>query len=249
MGQEVHISSRESFSADIPLYGSIRNIAGDCWNSPAFEVNGEYFEDQFISGRVKGHITVRNYHFDLSENKLTLEGRKVNIEKANYRGPRSTYLWQPKVTSCLDKIQEVYSGPAHYYKPMNKQQNSQVLVRHSGKGITFALDITKKETLCQREVFKTQVTSMYVIISKDNFINGVEKTRKVDRLDNLLGYLTYNYITRAHSFNVAVRELATKSCENSREIVKNKLKILKDHPNSAVLDLFGKGMGAKTSTS
>ena len=79
------------------------------------------------------------------------------------------------------------------------------------------------------------------VFSQSNFIQNADKSTKVDRLDNLVSLLTYNYIHRSHTLGDAVRELATTSCQNTRSTIKTKLEILRNHPDSAILDLFGYG--------
>ena len=50
----------------------------------------------------------------------------------------------------------------------------------------------------------------------------------VDRVDNLISHIGYNYIARSLSYAAAVLELAKNSCMNSRNIILNKesLKII-----------------------
>ena len=53
-------------------------------------------------------------------------------------------------------------------------------------------------------------------------------------------YLAFNYISRAHTQHDAIQQLGELSCQNSRSLILSKIESLKNHPESAVLDLFGK---------
>ena len=48
----------------------------------------------------------------------------------------------------------------------------------------------------------------------------------------ILGLLSHNYVSQTKVYSDAIREIALNTCENSRNIVKTKIEMIRRHPES-----------------
>lgn len=187
MDKELLINNPDYFSFEIPMYGTRRDSKGRCWNAKAFRFEGKYYPDNYIVNRIKGRISKTDMVFNPSENMLQIEGELVHMNRLSYEGDLSTYLWKEKKIECLQTIEEVYNGPARLYIPTRKNQNIQILVNDNYSGIIFGLDVSKPRKVCGSELYRTQLSNMFVTWKKRNFVKNIERTMYVDRLDNVIG--------------------------------------------------------------
>ena len=88
---------------------------------------------------------------------------------------------------------------------------------------------------------ETQLGHMYVIIGEKNFIQNVQQALELDRIDQLVGTLSFNYIARTSSFTNNVRHIAQNTCNTARSLVLHNLEKLKQHPDSVTNEVFGIG--------
>ena len=142
---------------------------------------------------------------------------------------------------CLSTMEEVYNGPARVIIPRTKNFKKQVLIQHHLEDITFGLDLKEEKQLCGYKVIQTQLPHIVVILHRGNFIDTVEKSLDLRRTDKLDGLLTFNYISRTGSFTDGVRNIAQNTCLNSRSLILHRLDLLKEHPDSVIQEIFGKG--------
>ena len=186
MDQDIVIQDLDSFSAEVPLYGSSSRPDGTCTNASPFKLGDEQYDSNWIIGTVKGRVTKRPIQFDPTENIISLEGKPVHLRKNSYEGDLGTYMWSITPGTCESAIQEVYRGPAKYIVPKNPNLHKQIIVHDEARSITFALDLSGTKTICGSEFYKTQISSLHVTFKVENFLKGVEHSSFVDRLDNVV---------------------------------------------------------------
>ena len=105
-------------------------------------------------------------------------------------------------------------------------------------GVTFGLDISGIKDVCGSDLHTTQVSNIFVTWRRESYIRGADFNPYVDRLDNIIGLLSHNWISRTKVFGTAIQEIAMNTCNNGRDVVKNKIEILRNHPQSGNIVFF-----------
>ena len=239
--QEFPISRLDAVSADITMHGTKRDTSGYCGKATAFSLRGKTYPNNWAVVTMTGRVTRQRISFDTEDKVLPLEGRQVSLERSRYEGEQSTFIWDLESQTCLSTMEEVYNGPARVIIPRTKNFKKQVLIQHHLEDITFGLDLKEEKQLCGYKVIQTQLPHIVVILHRGNFIDTVEKSLDLRRTDKLVGLLTFNYISRTGSFTDGVRNIAQNTCLNSRSLILHRLDLLKEHPDSVIQEIFGKG--------
>ena len=188
-GKELMINDLNSFAVEIGMFGTSRKSDGSCTNAGLFEVRGKEYPSNYLMATISGRVTRRKVTYDPSLGLVNLEGHPVPVRRSSYIGDLSTFLWEIQSSNCRDLIQEVYKDRGTLITPQNKNLHRQVIVQNEKRGITFALDLQRSCEMCGYQTFQTQLNNVYISISEDNFVPGVDPTRYVDRLDNIIGIL------------------------------------------------------------
>lgn len=187
LGHDISISDLDSFSAEVPLYGSYRRPDGTCSNGQPFKIKDTTYDSNWIIGSIRGKVVKQMMKYDPTENTINLEGVNVHLRKSEYEGNLNTYYWHVEPSTCSETVQKVYDGVAKYIIPRNPSLNKQIIVHDAERQITFALDLGGTKTVCGSEFYRTQITSIQVTFKPENFIKNLEENRHVDRIDNLIG--------------------------------------------------------------
>ena len=264
-GREISISKLHAIQANIPLEGSVRKVNGGCANSKLpFTLAGKTYSENWVVVSLTGSVVTRKLKYDPNENKLNIDERPVHVAKEETQSKRSTYFWDFQLPDCLSSIQKIYEGTARHIIPRNQHFNEQLMVNDPTLRTTFGLDLREPKMICNTSMYQTQISNIYVVLDRESFIPNIQHEKTTNRLDNLgkssesqsklcncfitifisVGLITYNYISRGTDFVLAVQEIAKQSCLNTHAIIHQKLESLREHPMSAVLEVFGYGYAA-----
>ena len=115
--------------------------------------------------------------YGTDSNSIALEGKKIHVREGFYEGIYSTYSWEHEEKECTSSLLQIYSGVGKHIYPENPKFHRQILVRSDFHGITFGLDLKGTTEDCGKEMFKTQMSHIFVILGKKNFFKELEKTR------------------------------------------------------------------------
>lgn len=132
-------------------------------------------------------MTRRNVTYDPNNAILSLDDRDVSVSRGSYEGDRSTFIWELHHSTCVTSLQQIYRGTATIVTPSNEDLDKQAIVKDVESGITFALLLTKEKDLCGVTLFQSQLSNIYLAITKDSYIYEAAETTKVPRLDNIIG--------------------------------------------------------------
>lgn len=233
------------FSKDIPLFGTVRGERGRCDNAVKFSIDGRTFDHNWIKSVVKGHVFKQTVKYDPKRREIVLEGRTIDVSDGSFRGDLETYVWNPEtLSSCSDQYMETYRGPGKLFQPNIEDLSSYILANDEREKLVFGLELKEEERICGSTFHSTHLTGVYVTYTDENHIFSIDANARTNRIDSLISLLTYNFIKRTQSFKRAIIDIAKTVCLNTRDILLNRIQILKSHPDSGVFDLFGEGFGA-----
>ena len=128
---------------------------------------------------IVGRVYNQTKSFDTSTNLVTLESEPVHLRKGQYEGDFATFTWPIEDRVCTTTLEKIYEGRGKEIVPKRANFNSQILVNSHFHRITFGLDLKGTEQKCGHTVFKTQLSNIFVIIGKGNFMQKVEHERYV----------------------------------------------------------------------
>ena len=247
--QEYPVTNLDSFSDDIPLFGTTRDKNGYCSKAGEFKIEGRQFDDNWVRAIIKGSVTRRLMKYNPRENSLhfkegNAEAENVPLRQERFHGTLASSYWDGKRSTCLEKHQQVYSGPAKLFHSSNKDLRDYLVVNDDSEDKRFALELQGDKDVCGSSLYRTNVDGTFVTYHRNKFLTEIDIERDVDRLDNLLGLLTLNVFQRTSSVTSAIQSVAKNSCLNSRDLLVNKIELLKSHPEAGSLDIFDKGFAA-----
>ena len=241
--QEIKVDNLERFATDLPMFGTSRNENGGCWKGNSFNLDGRTFSNNWARSIIKVAVKQQQVRYNPSQDTIVLEGEYIPMRRRGHQGDLASFYWNDIDGSCLEKHKEVYSGEARLFQPTNNDVSDYILVNDDYNDIRFAVELQGVHELCNSQFFKTNVAGTYVTYYKKNFLD-LEKSNDADRIDSIVGLSTYNYIKRTSSYSNAMKAIARNACQNSRNVLTNKINLLKHHPEKMALDIFGRGFSA-----
>ena len=107
------------------------------------------------------------------------------MREDNIEGDFATFTWPIEDRECTTTLEKIYEGRGKEIVPKRANFNSQILVNSHFHRITFGLDLKGTEQKCGHTVFKTQLSNIFVIIGKGNFMQKVEHERYVQNIKTI----------------------------------------------------------------
>ena len=107
-----------------------------------------------------------------------------------------------------------------------------------------------KDETCGKEIFATQLTDTFIMIKNGNKnwdFDGIThiSITEISAYDNLISLIGYNQVTRGDKFSQALSEITKKTCEIDRDMIKNRLNILRHHSNTGLFEFFGEDTASR----
>ena len=188
-GNQIEVDNVSAFHADFTLYNSVRGENGYCKNGSPFKLKGVDYPNNWAVAQITGRVYKKMVKFDPNYKLLDIDGTIVPMDQMSHSNDHFSYIWNTKSYTCTTLLKEIYIGEATFLSPKSAQFRQQIMVRDHVLGSTFALDLREESSKCGTNVRKTQMPNIYVIMRKKSFINGLQKTKDVDRVDSMLGLL------------------------------------------------------------
>ena len=169
--REFIVQNINNFSVQINLYGFSADKDLNCSNTNPFWLKGRFYESHYVVATFKGSVTAKRYKVDSQKSEILIDAYKINTENKNtIETQNSTLVWIKEKRECYESIKEIFTGSGILYLPTGERKETKVIVTSSGKSIGFDIEFMKPQLLCGKIVYKTQLDSIFVAISRQNFL-------------------------------------------------------------------------------
>jgi len=230
--------------------------------SKVMAVNGKIGTDGSCEGEsftfkgIRYEKTVRqdNYQILIEERTIrvmtsapyltTPEGTRFAVkDSVGIDAIEGTYIWDPNKSSCEDRLQKVYMGPATLTRPRSSDKSPDILIvkntqedRYAGFYSTGVLSI------CGVSVKRTQSEGLFFIENinlKDPPRIGNSNPPESSHIGDMISAIGYASLKEKLTLDSAVVAIKNEFCKVYTDLLVNRIHMLKYHPSGSLLTDYG----------
>ena len=193
-------------------------------------VENRQFDRHTLRYVLNFELLVKTVPFDSVNKVVRLQTQDVPLSH-QVKVSSVTTIWDLPHQNCYQSLHEIYKGEAKFFRSNHTGVSSMLLINNNSTNQYFGLQILDQQSICQKTVFATKTSEIYVRFKtneNDWEIDNVLKPKRteINQWSHIRGFLDALYVTVSTYWPEAFSAITNRICQNERSIVSTMLSIM-----------------------